>query len=227
MEFTMYDTLLQLPLFQGLSKNDITDILSKVKFHFKKYEPGEYVFRQGDVCSEVGFLLGGTLTAETVSMNHSYLFCETLSTACVIELYSLFGIRPCYLASYRAVSEVSVLTIDKCYLFEILGSYVPCALNFSNIICTRSQYLYQRIWSDVTGGLRTRFIQFLMQRSTRPSGHKLLRIKMEDLASLLSDRRINISRMLNALQADGLVHLKRKEIEIPALEKLLLLPVGR
>ena len=37
MDFTMYDTLLQLPLFQGLGKNDITEILSKVKFHFKKY----------------------------------------------------------------------------------------------------------------------------------------------------------------------------------------------
>lgn len=222
MEFTMYDTLLQLPLFQGLGKNDITEILSKVKFHFKKYESGEYVFRQGDICSEIAFLLNGTLMAETVSMNHSYLFCETLSTACMIELYSLFGIRPCYQASYRAASEVNVLTIDKSFLFEILGSYVPCALNFSNIICTRSQYLYQRIWGDVTGDLSTRFVQFLVQRSSRPMGHKLLRIKMEDLAVLLGDRRINISRMLNALQTEGLVNLKRKEIDVPALEKLLL-----
>lgn len=221
MEFTMYDTLLQLPLFQGLSKNDITDILSKVKFHFRKYEPGEYIFRQGDNCSEVGFLLSGTLMAETCSRDHSYLFCETLSVACMIELYSLFGIRPSYHASYRAVTEANVLTIDKSYLFELLGSYVPCAFNYANIICTRSQYLYQRIWSDVTGDLATRFVHFLTQRSSRPVGHKLLRIKMEDLAALLSDRRINISRMLNGLQAEGLVNLKRKEIEIPALEKLL------
>lgn len=221
MDFTMYDTLLQLPLFQGLGKNDITDILSKVKFHVRKYGPGEYVFRQGDVCSEVGFLLNGTLMAETVSRDGSYLFCEQLPYACVIELYSLFGIRPYYQASYRAVTEVGVLTIGKQYLFELLASYVPCALNFSNIICTRSQYLYQRIWSDETGGLPVRFARFLMQRSIRPVGYKLLRIKMEDLATQLDDRRINISRMLNALQTDGLVCLKRKEIEIPALEKLM------
>jgi CRP-like cAMP-binding protein len=43
---------------------------------------------------------------------------------------------------------------------------------------------------------------------------------MEDLATLLDDRRINVSRMLNELQAEGLVTLRRKEIEIPALEKL-------
>lgn len=32
MELTMYDKLLQLPLFQGMSKFDFTDILEKVKF---------------------------------------------------------------------------------------------------------------------------------------------------------------------------------------------------
>lgn len=221
MDFTMYDTLLQLPLFQGLGKNDITAILSKVKFHFRKYEPGEYVFRQGDACSEVGFLLGGTLIAETFSRGQTYQFCEELPVPSVVELYSLFGIRPFYHASYRASTEVSVLTIDKLYLAEIVGGYVPCSLNFSNIICTRAQYLYQHIWSDVAGDLTVRFVHFLMQRSSRPAGHKLLRIKMEDLAILLDDRRINVSRMLNALQAEGLIHLKRKEIEVPALEKLL------
>ena len=37
MEITMYDTLLQLPLFQGLCKNDFTNIIGKVKLHFRKY----------------------------------------------------------------------------------------------------------------------------------------------------------------------------------------------
>lgn len=227
MDFTMYDTLLQLPLFQGLGKNDITEILSKVKFHFRKYESGEYVFRQGDACSEVGFLLGGTLVAETFSRSQTYQFIEELPVPSVIELYSLFGIRPLFHASYRAVTEVNMLTIDKGYLSEIVGGYVPCSLNFSNIICTRAQYLYQHIWSDVTGDLDIRFTQFLMRRSSRPAGHKLLRIKMEDLAVLLDDRRINVSRMLNALQAEGVIHLRRKEIEIPALEKLLQRPFSR
>lgn len=38
---TMFDTLLQLPLFQGLAQEDFTRILEKVKLHFTKYKPGE------------------------------------------------------------------------------------------------------------------------------------------------------------------------------------------
>lgn len=227
MDFTMYDTLLQLPLFQGLGKNDITEILSKVKFHFRKHEAGEYIFRQGDVCSEVGFLLGGSMMAETFSLNRNYQFCEVLSVPSMVELYSLFGIHPCYQASYRALTEVNMLTIEKRFLSEILCNYVPCSLNYSNIICSRAQYLYQNIWSDLSGDLCTRLVKFLLQRSCRPAGRKLLRIKMDDLAILLDDRRINVSRMLNGLQEEGLVSLRRKEIEIPALEKLLQHQFGR
>ena len=32
---TMFDTLLQLPLFQGLAQEDFTCILEKVKLHFR------------------------------------------------------------------------------------------------------------------------------------------------------------------------------------------------
>ena len=57
MEITMYDTLLQLPLFQGLCKNDFTSILGKVKLHFRKYNADEIIVEQGEPCTELIFLL--------------------------------------------------------------------------------------------------------------------------------------------------------------------------
>ena len=56
MEITMYDTLLQLPLFQGLCKNDFTSILGKVKLHFRKYNADEIIVEQGEPCTELIFL---------------------------------------------------------------------------------------------------------------------------------------------------------------------------
>ena len=51
MEITMYDTLLQLPLFQGLCKNDFTNIIGKVKLHFRKYNADDIIVEQGAPCS--------------------------------------------------------------------------------------------------------------------------------------------------------------------------------
>ena len=34
---SMYDVLLQLPIFQGVSRNKISELIEKMKFHFLKY----------------------------------------------------------------------------------------------------------------------------------------------------------------------------------------------
>ena len=44
---TMFDTLLQLPLFQGLCHEDFTSILDKVKLHFIKHKVGETIIESG------------------------------------------------------------------------------------------------------------------------------------------------------------------------------------
>ena len=48
-----------------------------------------------------------------------------------------------------------------------------------------------------------------------------MHITMEDLGNLIDETRINVSRMLNDLHEKGIIQLKRKEIYIPELEKLI------
>ena len=54
---TMFDTLLQLPLFQGLAQEDFTCILEKVKLHFTKHKPGELLLQKGSSFKEMVFIL--------------------------------------------------------------------------------------------------------------------------------------------------------------------------
>ena len=54
---TMFDTLLQLPLFQGLCHEDFTNILEKVKLHFTRHKAGEPLIKSGEVCDRIGTLL--------------------------------------------------------------------------------------------------------------------------------------------------------------------------
>ena len=44
---------------------------------------------------------------------------------------------------------------------------------------------------------------------------------MEDLADLIDDTRINVSKILNELKQEGLVSLSRREIEIPDMNALI------
>ena len=57
-------------------------------------------------------------------------------------------------------------------------------------------------------------------RCATPQGEKKLSIRMEDLGALIGETRVNVSKELNNLCQKKLVQLTRKNILIPALEKL-------
>jgi hypothetical protein len=53
-------------------------------------------------------------------------------------------------------------------------------------------------------------------------GKKQLKIKMEDFAAIMGETRLSVSKCLNQLEKDGLVILRRTEVEIPELSILKL-----
>jgi DNA-binding transcriptional regulator LsrR (DeoR family) len=55
----------------------------------------------------------------------------------------------------------------------------------------------------------------------RPAGPKTIHIKMEDLARMIAESRLNLSRELNKMHDEGIIRITRGEIYIPALEKLI------
>lgn len=220
MEITMYDTLLQLPLFQGLCKNDFTNIIGKVKLHFRKYEANQTIVEQGDSCTKLIFLLNGEITSLSTDEQHSYSLQETFGSPFVIEPYSLFGMQPRYTATYKANADSNLVTIDKTFVLSELNNYEIFRINYLNILSNRGQIAYDKLWNSHIGGTKDKITNFLLLRSMKPEGEKRLKIKMDDLARLIDDTRINVSKVLNDLQEKGLVELSRKEIFIPALEKL-------
>lgn len=220
MGITMYDTLLQLPLLQGLCKDDFTAIIERVKFHFCTFSAGETLFKQDENCNQLSFLLSGQLLAQTKDKQNVYQFSEVIDTPFCVEPYSVFGMNPRYTATYRAQTDVKTLVIDKSYILSELSHYEIFRINYLNILSNRCQTSRQKLWETPVGNLQEKLINFLLVRSLRPNGEKWLQITMEDWATLINETRINVSRMLNEWQKQQLLVLKRKEVYIPAMEKL-------
>lgn len=212
---TMYGTMLQLPLFQGFSQEDFTSILGRVKLHFTKHKPGDSLLREGAPCEELIFLLKGRIAVCASSPDHSFSFTEYIQDTHLIEPYSMFGLHPQYTASYAADTEVNLLRIRKEYVVKDLLRYEIFRVNFVNYICNRTQILQKRIEQLSPNEVDRKIAHFILMRSDKTEGEKLLKIKMEDLARHLDDTRLNVSKGLNELQEKGLLVLKRKEIVVP------------
>lgn len=218
---TMFDTLLQLPLFQGLAQEDFTNILGKVKLNFTKHKPGETIVRSGDNCEQLLFILKGEVAVCTFSANASFCVTEYLQAPCVIEPQSLFGMSTSYVSTYTAQTETHTVSVSKAFVLNELSQYDIFRLNYMNIISNRAQSLHRRLWIQTTDNLEQRIAHFILTCIERPVGRKSIKIKMEELAQAINDTRMGVSKALNSMQEKGLLELHRGEIVIPEAERLL------
>lgn len=217
----MYDTLLQLPLFQGLCHEDFSKILEKVKLHFLKYKAGDVIMESRSSCDQLIFLLKGEISSMTTSQDETYTIVEHAEAPYVIEPHALLGMNINYASSYVARTEVNAISISKSFVLNALLNYDIFRLNYMNFISNRAQALYVQLWQEAPLDLIDKIVRFLHMHIEKPQGEKIIKVKMEDLASYLDDTRLNVSKTLNILQESDLLLLRRKEIVIMDTEKLM------
>lgn len=222
-EQSIYQKLLQLPLFQGLGSSEMTWIIDKIKFDFAKYQAGDSIIQQDSSCNAVVFILDGSVEMATTGHDCSYTFYEQIPTPAVLQPEVLFGPRTRYTHHFIATSNVGVLSISKSQFWEHLLQYDVFRMNYINLISAEAQNATRIIWQPFYGSVRQKIILFMVQHSWRPSGPKRLKIRMEDLSTQLGETRLNVSKALNELQELQLISLRRGVIEVPKLESLIAL----
>ena len=217
----MYESLLCLPYFQGMSKDDITAILGKVTVEFKRYGEGETIFRRGDSCDQLVILTQGRISSTATAPDETFTITEKLHAPIAIEPYSLFGYETNFKKEYTACEKCTLLTIDKQHIFGELSNHNVFIMNFLNIICRRAQLMPHNIWNYTHTSIKGRIARFIALHCDTPRGEIKMNIKMERLATLLNETRLNISKALNEMQDSGHLTLHRGSITIHAIEKTL------
>lgn len=217
----IYDQLLQFPLFQGMSHDDLEIVTGHIRFGFTKIPTDKRIVTAGDPCTQLLFVISGTVKVEQHADDGSFSVLEHMSAPYVIQQEAIFGYYQRYTRTVAAQTDVSLLTIDKEEVLRLLEDFLVFRLNFVNHCATQTQKFSRQLWRTPAHTLRDRVIRFLLSHCSYPAGSKTFFILMERMAQELNDSRLNVSRVLNQLQYEGLVELHRGRIVIPQLERLL------
>ena len=218
----IYDKLLQFMLFQGMSHADLMEVVGHTKFGFAKQPGGQRIARDGDICDHLIFLTAGSLSVETVSDDHTCRVCEIVNAPYVIQPEQLFGLTQRYTSTFKTLNDCSFISIDKQEVMLLLETQLVFRINMLNMLAADAQRMRHRAWRSAPQSLRQRIMRFFFSRCLYPAGPKTFYILMNQLAAELNDSRLDISRALNAMQAEGLLTLYRGRIQIPMLERLLM-----
>lgn len=221
MEQTMFDTLLSLPLFQGLGHDDLTRIIESTHLEFQSMLPGTQLVRQDDLCNELTFVMQGTVAATARSADHAWSVTEQLPSPMVLGLESLYGSSRVFHSSYEALSEVRILRVDKRTIAALTRYFEVFRINVLNALSALTAHQRLPLWLPAPATLSGRIVQFMRQHVARPAGRKTFQISMQQLGTYLGEDKRYISKALHELQQRQLIHLERRRIEVPAFENVI------
>ena len=210
MSDSMFERLQSLPLLLGLGVHDLMNIVEKVKFAFDKYYDGYTIVNQGDRCDKIVYVLRGELCAfrrNDAQGMHTYEYFTR--EPYIIEPQNIWGMHQKYERSYSFTSEGSTCCIDKRQLTYLMSKYEIVRTNFLSLICNNLQSANTALRKGIPSTTSGKLIKFIKNNKIIHDGRTVIKIKMDQLASLISETRLNVSKVLNMWQSRGIIELNR------------------
>lgn len=220
MELSLQNQLVLIPLFQGMSKNELTQIIGQTKLRFQKFTKGKVVRHEGDACDQLMFLIDGEIDITSFADDRSYSVEEHFAAPYILQMEHFFGLTQRYTRTFTASTTCHFVSIDKNDMLKLTDDYIIFRMNLINIISTLAQKAERIPWRFKGMSVRQQIIRFFEERCSRPAGHKIVRIKIAQLAAELHESRLNVSQELNRMRSEQLLSFTRGIIDIPNFERL-------
>lgn len=216
------NTLLELPIFLGMSKGDIAELREKDLMSMSVVAKGTDVVAFGQRCDRLLVVAKGSVRVITEAVDHSYVLEEVVQAPFMIQPERLFGLNQRYTSRCLAHSVCELVVIAKADVLRLMNMSIVFSMNLLNALTTRTQRLDRMGWHRQSDSIAGRVVRFLEDRCVSAAGYKLLRIKMVDLADELGCSRLEVSEALHELEQKELIRMKRSAIEIPMAERVMI-----
>ena len=216
----LYDQLLELSLFQGMSRSDLAQIAGHSKIRFDKHLDGDTIAKAGEPCHDMVFLTNGRAQVVTTAYDNSYMVEEYVSAPYIIEPEQLFGLSQVFASTYTAMEACNIMALSKEEILKLADTHLIFRLNLLNNYTTIIHKKENATWRTAPESMEQRIGQWILAHCKRPAGEKHIKIKMETLAKELNDSRLDVSKALNNMKAEGKIMLTRGMIHVPHAERI-------
>lgn len=208
----------QLSLFAGLTAAEIGSLAERAVE--KRYSPGEVLFHEGEPCSGLFVIAQGTVKIFKTSGSGREIMLGIESAPSSVAEVPLFDGGP-YPAAVRAVDEVVAYHISK-QDFQLACRQNPdLPLKVLAVVGLRLRHLVRIVESVTFGSVRQRLAAALLEFGQQAKHDSFpLPVTHEELALRLGTVREVVSRNLSRFQAEGLLRVQKREIQLLDIEGL-------
>ena len=205
----VYPILTTIPLFKGVSAQDLAIVQERVRMRRVTIDPEEEIVRQGDPCRRIIVVMEGRIRVETTSSHRDYKLTEWSEDTQIIELEQLYGLDQQYARTYTAETEVKCIVIEKDDIRRVLMHLDIWRINLLNMLSMRQTRYATLVHDTPAASLEELILRFVRFRSLYAHGDKRLHIRQSDLGRYIGATRLVISGALHKLQRKGVLTMNR------------------
>lgn len=207
----------KVPLFSGIPKNKITDVLSALNANVRSYEKGRTIFAEGDAVTQAGIVLSGKVDI----LKEDYHGNRNLIS--VLREGELFGEALCCteaeIQPFEIVaSEDSLILLFECKTvmedtsFEYYGQLMR---NLLQEIAEKNLTLRRKITLLSKRTTREKIMEFLLSESKRVGKSEFdIPYDRQQLADFLGVDRSAMSAEISKLRANGVIFCRKNYFKI-------------
>lgn len=135
----MYEKIMDLPLFKGVSKDQVSLFLEKTHIMFHNYKAGDVISFPGEEVKMVRFVISGRVSIRHRLDSVGVTVDERSGEGRVLGADRLFGITTGYPFETVATEATSIMEFSKEQYISLLYSDRIYMLNFFNYLSLRAQ----------------------------------------------------------------------------------------
>lgn len=202
---SMYEQIMDLVLFKGISREQVSELVEKNCVVFESFRAGESIVTFGQEQTRVLFIVSGNARMTTVSADRRIAISQTISVGAVIGADALFGWEITATATIDALTDLSALVFDKEQYVRLLKSDDIYLLNYLNYLALNMHNARRSVRAFPADNVAGLLGRWLLTATHQNGSNVMVHATIADLSELTGIPEERVGKELKQLQADGLL----------------------
>ena len=201
----MYSILTECPLFRGSTEDQIHEVIDgRGDYTLADYRDGELIARRDTAYSGLMIIVRGKVHGEMPAASGRPVTIEPLEAPQLIAPAFLFGGYNKLPIDVIADGDVTIMTIHRGYIFELMQNNVVIMSNFVDILSNRANVWSKKIYYLSFRSLREKVANYLLDH-THADNSALLMPDIAETASYFDATRSALQTVLDEMAKKRLV----------------------
>lgn len=218
---SMFEKLMELPLFHGVSYQKISEILGKHRFHFLKFTDGQQIIGAGDQCTHLMTVISGQVRSTITGADGKVKVSQTIEAPEIVAPDFFFGKRTTSPSTIVSKGESGIMQIEKRDYIDIINSDQIFLFNFLNILSMHAQLSTEGVVALTSGDLRKRIAYWIVALTQRGGKDIVMDCRQRDLYAVFGVPRQSLVAALEDMRGQGLLEFSPTSIGVESRKLLV------